>query len=103
MSINIKNGYLNWLYRIFVAPDNIEEEQSLSKDSKDDIEKELAKSSEELEKEYERHFHSSNKNKDKFKVDKEDLHKDDKSGKHKADKVVEKNENDKDKELEERN
>ncbi len=101
--MSVKNGYLNWLYRIFIAPDNIEEEQSLSKDSRDDIEKELAKSSEELDREYERHFHSSNKNKDLFKVDKESLNKDDKKDKNKDENVIAKSEKEETKELEERN
>lgn len=73
------NGILNFLYRIFIQVDDINDESPLSVTSSDEIEAALAKSQEELDGKWDSHFSSSSKSgKGKFKVDESQLNKEEK-------------------------
>ena len=70
------NGILNFLYRIFIQVDEIEDKTPLSATSSDSIEATLAKSQEEIDGKWDTHFSSSSKSgKGKFKVEDSQLNK----------------------------
>ena len=70
MRMKASNGTLNFLYRIFIAPDGVTEEEELNLASQDATEVALAKSQKEIDSKVDSHFSSNaGKGRGKFKVD----------------------------------
>ena len=74
MGVKASNGTLNFLYRIFIAPDDVKEEEDLNVESQDATEATLAKSQKEIDSKVDSHFSSNaGKGRGKFKVEKSQL------------------------------
>ena len=74
MRMKASNGTLNFLYRIFIAPDDVKDDEDLNLESQDATEVALAQSQKEIDSKVDSHFSSNaGKGRGKFKVDKSQL------------------------------